>query len=290
VGTNTIAYQQNAPGASGWNAVLQPTGSIVQLVASTGPNPASGMTATVNWSALLQINVRGAPWIVAISFVAGSFTSNDPGTSGISNTIAFPQAIQKGDLLMVIVVTSATNPTTPPTIAGVKDSIGTRYVVAGSILSAASSVINLSAFLVIGVAPAAANANANTVTATYTSSSSLVRLLSTGSFRGLQGYPQTSTGPWIWGQGTAMTAPTVIGAPNGIVIAFFNVANSVSASGSGSSSPGNDVDGNRYEYQFPSSSGGIIQTATQSPAGEWASLSVAISQPLIRAVGQPRGL
>src|SRR4029077_7252259 len=61
VGSNTVAYQQNAPGASGWNASLQATGNIIQLVVSTGPNLAAGMTATVNWSAILQINRRSAP-------------------------------------------------------------------------------------------------------------------------------------------------------------------------------------------------------------------------------------
>jgi collagen type VII alpha len=61
MGANTVAYQNNAPGASGWNASLQATGNIIQLVVSTGPNPAAGMTATVNWSAILQINRRSAP-------------------------------------------------------------------------------------------------------------------------------------------------------------------------------------------------------------------------------------
>jgi hypothetical protein len=61
VGANTQAYLQNAPGASGWNASLQATGSIIQLVVSTGPTPASGMTGTVNWSGMLQINRRSAP-------------------------------------------------------------------------------------------------------------------------------------------------------------------------------------------------------------------------------------
>jgi hypothetical protein len=59
--TNTVAYQSNNLGASGWNGILQPTGTYIALVVSTPAAALAGQTGTVNWSAMLQINERGFP-------------------------------------------------------------------------------------------------------------------------------------------------------------------------------------------------------------------------------------
>ncbi len=63
-GSNTLAYQSFNLGASGWNAILQPTGGSapgIALLVSTPATQASGMTGTVNWAASLNIGERSFP-------------------------------------------------------------------------------------------------------------------------------------------------------------------------------------------------------------------------------------